>query len=408
MTLTRRPDRAGGASPSGPTPGRGGRRSGRTSVVARLLGSERAGEWLVLVPAALLALLGVAMVYSASTVETVTDGHASWSVLARQVAYLAGAVGAAFVVSRIPLRIWRDRLVFPVYAAAVGAMVTLFVAAHVLHVDGLAVSANGATRWLAVGPVQFQPSELAKPALVLWLARLLSTRGNRIDDRDLLIPVLVGFAVLAVLVLSGDDLGTTVLLGLVMLTMLYLSGAPTRTVVGLGGAMAGLGIGALLLLDGFRLKRLAAFLHPEKYRLTEAWQLHQSQIGLASGGLFGVGPGYSRAKWGYLGTEAHTDFILAVIGEELGLVGVLFVIVCFVAVMVGGSIIASRCEDQFGRLVAFGVTAWLGLQALINIGVTVGTLPTKGITLPFVSFGGSSLLVSMVGLGLLLSVARDR
>lgn len=406
MTLTRRP----GRSDDRGTPGRSSRggTSRRASLVARVVGSDRAGEWLVLVPAALLALLGVAMVYSASTVESVTGGHASWSVVVRQVVYLAGSVVVAVGVSRIPLRIWRDRLVFPVYATAVGSMLVLLVAAHVLHLDSLAVSVNGATRWLAVGPVQFQPSELAKPALVLWLARMLATRGNRIDDRDLLVPLLVGFGVLAGLVLTGDDLGTTVLLGLVMLTMLYLAGSPTRTVVTLGGGMALLGVSALLLLDGFRIKRLAAFLHPEKYRLTEAWQLHQSQIGLASGGLFGVGPGYSRAKWGYLGTEAHTDFILAVIGEELGLVGVLFVVVCFVAIMVGGATIATRCQDQFGRMVAFGVTAWLGLQALINIGVTVGTLPTKGITLPFVSFGGSSLLVSMAGLGLLLAVARDR
>jgi cell division protein FtsW len=351
----------------------------------------------------LLCLLGIVMVYSASSASAVASGGASWSVALKQAGYLFVGTAGAVLVARAPLPFLRDKVAVVAYLVAAGVLLLVL-----LPGNPMAVSVNGATRWLAFGPVQFQPSELAKPALVLWLARYLDLHQDGEWDLYKLRPVVLGFGLLAALVMAGDDMGTTALLSLVMLSMIYMAGAPGRKVAGLGGAGALIAVGLLLVGDSFRIRRLMAFLHPDEYKLSEAWQLHQSQIGLASGGLFGSGPGYSRAKWGYLGPEAHTDFILAVIGEELGLFGTLVVIACVVSVMWGGARIAMGAKDQFGRLVAVGVTAWLGFQALINIGVTVGTLPTKGITLPFVSYGGSSLIVSLLGVGLLFAVARDR
>ncbi len=366
-------------------------------------GPSRNAEWLVVLPVALLSMLGLVMVYSASSAGAVAAGSASWSVAFKQIAYLSAGVVVAVLVARAPMRFLRNSAAVVLYLAALAALLVVL-----LPGNPLAVSVNGATRWLALGPLQFQPSELAKPALVLWLARYLDLHPMQHWSWKELGPVLVGFVMLAGLVLAGDDLGTTALLSMIMLAMIYMAGAPARRVGTLAGVGAVGAVGVLALGDGFRLRRLLAFLHPEEFKLSEAWQLHQSQIGLASGGLFGSGPGYSRAKWGYLGPEAHTDFILAVIGEELGLFGTLVVMGCVMTLMWGGSRIALTAKDEFGRLVAVGVTAWLGFQALIHIGVTIGTLPTKGITLPFVSYGGSSLVVSLLGVGLLLAVARDR
>ena len=195
-----------------------------------------------------------------------------------------------------------------------------------------------------------------------------------------------------------------VFLGL-FLVLAYVFGPsdPGKTVFG----WLSLALVVLFAFEGFRLKRISAFLNPDEHLATEGWQLLQSQIGFASGGFWGNGPGNSRAKWGYL-PEADTDFILAVIGEELGLIGSLVVLGAFVVFMLAGIRIAMRTRDRFGRLVAFGITTWIGVQALINIGVTVGTLPTKGITLPFVSYGGSSLMMCMLAVGVMMSVARAR
>ena len=270
-----------------------------------------------------------------------------------------------------------------------------------------AISVNGATRWVGYGPFSGQPSDLLKLALVLWLARLLDVRHREIGSPELLKPVIAVTAFVAALVLAGDDLGTTMLLGVIVLSMLFLAGVPLRQVGALAGAGAAAALLVIVFLEGFRMQRISAFFSPQEHVATEGWQLLQSQIGFASGGLWGNGPGNSRAKWGYL-PEADTDFILAVIGEELGLIGSLVVLVSFVVFMVAGARIALRTRSEFGRLVAFGITTWIGVQALINIGVTVGTLPTKGITLPFVSYGGSSLMMCMIAVGVMVSVAHDR
>ena len=360
---------------------------------------------------AVLCLLGLVMVYSASSVASVQGGSSSWSVVARQAAFMGIGLAIALLAARVPPRAWRDRLATPilVVAAVLQALLALDVVLRALGGAGLpiAVSVNGATRWIGIGPFVGQPSDLLKLGLVLWLARLLDVRHREIGSPELLKPIVVVTGVLGLLVMSGDDLGTTLLLGVITVTMLFLAGAPLRQVGALAGAGLLAGLSAIVFLEGFRLQRIAAFLSPGDHVATTGYQLLQSQIGFASGGLFGNGPGNSRAKWGYL-PEADTDFILAVIGEELGLVGSLVVLGAFLAFMGAGVAIALRSRSRFGRLAAFGLTTWVGVQALINIGVTIGTLPTKGITLPFVSYGGSSLMMCMAAVGILVSIAHDR
>ena len=367
-------------------------------------------EHLLIGSTAVLCLLGLVMVYSASSVASVQQNGASWTVVARQSLFMLLGFLLAVCAARIPLAVWRDRISAPLLALAVCLQAVLALDIVLGAIGGpdipLAITVNGATRWIGVGPFQGQPSDLAKLALVLWLARILDMRHRDLGSRELLQPILVVTGTLAALVLMGDDLGTTLLLGVIMLAMLFLAGAPLRQVGFITAIGATVSMAAILLLDGFRLQRISAFFNPSDFTATEGYQLLQSQIGFASGGFWGSGPGNSRAKWGYL-PEADTDFILAVIGEELGLIGSLIVLGAIVVFMFAGIRISLRARTRFGRLVAIGITTWIGVQALINIGVTVGTLPTKGITLPFVSYGGSSLMMCMMSVGVLLSVARD-
>ncbi len=368
-------------------------------------------EAMLLGSVAVLCLLGLVMVYSASSVASVQGGGSSWQVVMRQFMFMSAGLLLAVGASRIPLRVWRDRLSAPLLliAVALQALLALDVVLRSIGGPGIpfAISVNGATRWLGVGVMRGQPSDVAKLALILWLAKLLDVRARDIGSPDLLKPVLAVTGLLGAFIMAGDDLGTTLLIGVIMLTMLFLAGAPVRQVGAIACAGLAAAVTVLFAFEGFRLQRISAFLSPDDHIATEGWQLLQSQIGFASGGFWGNGPGNSRAKWGYL-PEADTDFILAVIGEELGLIGSLVVLGAFVVFMLAGIRIALRTRDRFGRLVAFGITTWIGVQALINIGVTVGTLPTKGITLPFVSYGGSSLMMCMLAVGVLMSVARAR
>ena len=396
---------------STPTQTRSRATATRARAEVEVVRSGPSAETLLVGAAAVLCLLGLVMVYSASSVSSVQGGGASWSVVSRQAFYMVIGLGLGVGASRIPVRVWRDRLAIPLMAvaAALQLALALDVVLRSVGAPGLpfAITVNGATRWIGIGPFSGQPSDLLKLGLILWLARLLDVRHRQIGSVELLKPVVLVTAVLSGLVLAGDDLGTTLLLGVIVVVMLFLAGAPLGQVAALGAGGVAVAFLSVFFLEGFRMQRISAFLSPDAHAATEGWQLLQSQIGFASGGLWGNGPGNSRAKWGYL-PEAETDFILAVIGEELGLIGSLVVLGAFVVFMGAGVRIALRTRTDFGRLAAFGVTTWIGVQAMINIGVTVGTLPTKGITLPMVSYGGSSLIMCMVATGLMVSVAHDR
>jgi len=275
-------------------------------------------------------------------------------------------------------------------------------------IPGVAVKHNDVARWIAIGPITFQPSELAKLALAVWGADLLARKeklGMLVDWRHLLVPLMPGAGVLAVLVMAGDDLGTTSILLIILLALLWIAGIPTRVFTALLILM-GLVLVLLIVARGYGSSRITDFLNPSSASLTTAnWQPTQGKYALGSGGLFGVGLGASKEQWGWL-PESSSDFIFAIIGEELGLVGTLCVTALYGGLAWAGLRVARRAPDTFSRLAAAAITAWIVMQAVVNIGAVIGVFPITGVPLPLVSQGLSSVLVTMIGLGMLMSFAR--
>jgi cell division protein FtsW len=369
--------------------GRGGRRptaaAGRTTFL--LLGAV----------VTILLVTGVVMVLSASSVQSLKELGSSWSLFIRHITWLTIGVVALVVTVSVDYRRWRT-LALPLLAVSAGLLVLVLV-------PGFGLQVNGARSWIGVGSLTLQPSELAKLALILFVAELLSRRSAAMaDSRLTLRPVLVVAGAIALLVMLQPDLGTTMVLGALVLALLYVGGVPLLklgTTAAVGGGMALF----LALRKEYRRDRLLAFLDPSADPERIGYQITQSLTGVSSGRLTGVGLGASRAKWGFL-PNAHTDFIFAIIGEETGLVGALVVVALFVAFAVLGVRAALHAPDRFGTLVAAGITAWVVSQALVNIGGVVGLLPITGLTLPYVSFGGTSLVVTMAATGILLNIAR--
>jgi cell division protein FtsW len=343
-------------------------------------------------------LLGLVMVMSASSVVALDEYGSSWYFVTRQAAWAAVGAVALLVLARVDYHRWR-RLASPLLLVSLGLL-------FVVLVPGIGVGANGATRWIGVGPLTFQPAELAKFALLVWVADLLARRaGYMHNTRATLRPVIVVLAVMATLLMLQPNLGTTMVLAAIALTLCFVAGAPLGPLAG----WATLGITAattLALAAPYRRSRVLTFLDPWADPTDKGYQNIQALVGVASGGFFGRGLGASRAKWGFL-PYAHTDFIFAVIGEELGLIGAAVVVGLFVLLVIIGVRVALHAPDRFGLLLAIGVTAWFGVQAFVNIGAVIGILPITGVPLPFVSAGGSSLLFTMAAGGLLLSVARQ-
>jgi cell division protein FtsW len=267
---------------------------------------------------------------------------------------------------------------------------------------------TGAARWIQFGSFQFQPSEVAKLALALWGADLLARKeklGMLADWRHMLVPLLPGTAVLVLLVMAGDDLGTSSILLIIFLALLWIAGTPGR-VFGALLILVGLVILLLIVTSQYRLARFESFFSSQNASPTGTnMQATQSKYALGSGGLFGVGLGGSGEKWGWL-TESTNDFIFAIIGEELGLVGTLCVTALYGGLAFAGLRVARRAPDTFSRLAAAAITAWIVMQAVVNIGSVIGVLPPEGLPLPLVSYGLSSVLVTMVALGMLMSFAR--
>jgi cell division protein FtsW len=370
--------------------GRGGKRptaaaAGRTTFV--LLGAV----------VTILLVTGVVMVLSASSVQSLKELGSSWSLFIRHLTWLTIGVVALVVTVSIDYRRWRT-LALPLLAVSAGLLLLVLI-------PGFGLQVNGARSWIGVGSLTLQPAEVAKLALILFVAELLSRRSaNMADSRLTLRPVLVVAGGIAFLVMLQPDLGTTMVLGALVLALLYVGGVPLLklgTTAALGGGMALF----LALRKEYRRDRLLAFLDPSADPERIGYQITQSLTGVSSGRLTGVGLGASRAKWGFL-PNAHTDFIFAIIGEETGLVGALVVVALFVAFAVLGVRAALHAPDRFGTLVAAGITAWVVSQALVNIGGVVGLLPITGLTLPYVSFGGTSLVVTMAATGILLNIAR--
>jgi cell division protein FtsW len=359
-------------------------RSRRT--VALLLGST-----------AFLVASGIVMVLSSSSVSAFERFGDSFVFVQRQAVYAVIGLLALLATSKMRYQAWK-RLSVPFL------LVTFAMLGFVLH-PSAGIEAYGSSRWFQVGPLTVQPSEIAKLALVVFAAALLARKWGTLDDPwHLAIPLLpVGLAMCA-LVMLQPDLGTTVILAGTGFLVVFAAGARLRHLTVAGIVAAAIGAGLVMSAD-YRRVRFLSFLDPWQDPQGAGYQLAQSLYALGSGGWLGVGLGASRQKWQYV-PNAHTDFIFSILGEELGLIGEIVVLVAFGTLILAGIKIATRTTDVFGRLLAAGIVSWFGLQALINLGAVTGLLPITGVPLPFVSYGGSSLVVSMAAVGVLVSIAR--
>jgi cell division protein FtsW len=349
---------------------------------------------------AVLTLFGLVMVLSASSVAAFHDQHigSPWYYFIKQSLLAGVGFAACYGVARCDyhrLRRWIPLVVLVAWLATMACFV-----------PGVGRTVNGATSWVAFGPIQGQPSELLKLAMLLYCADLLARRSERITDPHSTIgPCLLVLGASSAMVVAQRDLGTAVVLCAIVLLTLFVAGCPLRplakTVMWLGAA------GWMFVMrEGYRRARFTAFRHQAAEAGRFGYQLQQSKIAISSGGLSGVGLGASRGKWGYL-PEAHTDFIAAVVGEELGFIGVAVMVSLLLGFVLVGARVAQRAPDRFGMLVAAGITAWVAVQVTINLGAAVGLMPITGLPLPFVSFGPSSLVCLMMASGLLLNVARQ-
>jgi len=347
----------------------------------------------------LLMLLGLLMSFSASIVDAAQEGDA-FGTFRRQATWAILALPAFAIATRFPRHHLR-RLSWPLMFLALGLLVMVLI-------PGVGVTRFGATRWLGFGGFIFQPSEVAKLALLLWLADVLERKrphdGTLHSTSHLLVPAVPAMVLIGGLVMAQPDLGTTVLLGLIVSAMLFVEGIRLR-ILAAGVAVAGFAVAVLVLVAPYRVARIRGWLYAEEFAQAEGFQLVQSWVALGSGGVFGLGLGSSRGKWNFI-PNPETDFVFAIIGEELGLVGATGLILLFVTLLLLGLHAAFTAAPGYDRTLAFTVTTWVVGQAFVNIGTVIGLLPITGVTLPLVSAGGSSLLVTMVALGLLINVAR--
>ena len=344
----------------------------------------------------LLLVMGLAMVLSASSYQSQRAYNTPYWYFERQLLFAVIGVALLLLASRFPERLWKWLAWWMYGGAVVGLVAVLFIG----------VSVHGQRNWISFGgPLRFQPSEFAKFALVVWGAAVLTAKKDVINTwAHQLIPVLPGGLLLIGLVAGEGDLGTAMIMMPILFALFYSAGAPMRLFVTLG--IAGLaGIAVLSMTHGYRLARFESWLHPALDPSGKGYQVLQARSALGSGGILGVGLGASRGKWGWL-PEAHTDFIFAVVGEELGLIGTVLLLSAFITLAVSMIVLARRTDSNFARIASLSVCAWLLAQALVNIGGVVGLVPVTGIPLPLVSYGGSSLIPALLALGLILSLAR--
>ena len=308
-------------------------------------------------------------------------------------------VGIGLVVlvatSLIPYRVYR-RLAWPIFLVTAALLVAVLIVGTTVY---------GATRWLPLGPLSFQPSELAKFSVVVLLSALLVKKQSLLlDFGHFVVPVAAIVGTVGLLLMLQPDLGTSIIVGAATMAVLAASAAPLRYVAFVG-VSAVAATTALALVEPYRRARLTSFLDPFADPLGDGYQLIQSYLALGTGGTFGVGLGASRARWLFL-PNAHSDFIFAIIGEETGFLGGVVVLLLFALLTVLGVVVSLRASDRFGRLLAVGLTAWLATQALVNLGGVIGLLPITGIPLPFVSFGSTAIISCMAAAGVLVSIAR--
>ncbi len=367
------------------------------SRVALLLNHPLSTYYLLLGATLLLLTLGLIMVMSASSIESYRVFGSAYTLVQRQAMFAVAGVVAMFVVARTSVQFWRG-FAWALVVIAFGLLIAVLVIGR---------EVAGQRNWIEIfGPFRLQPSEFAKLALVVWGACLLTRRDRPIDSWSrLLIPLLPVSALMMVLVLMEGDFGNTLMLAAITMGILFAAGAPLRLFAIMGGALL---VGVLLLTVAapYRMERFTSWLDPGADRLGFGWQVTQGQYALGTGGFWGVGLGASREKWGSL-PAASTDFIFPVIGEELGLIGTLTVLALFGILIFAIFRLARTTDDQFVRLASVGVGSWITVQAVLNIGAVLGILPITGVPLPLVSYGGSSLIPTLVALGMLMAFAKQ-
>ncbi len=393
------PDAAEDAEAGPPATAGRGRDAGPVTGALALLDRPLTSYYLVLGCTLLLLALGLVMVLSTSSAVALDSGAPPFGAFEKQLLGAALGLPLMWLVAKFPPRLFRA-FGYPLLGLSVLGLLLVLV-------KGTTV--DGAERWInlpGMGGVQLQPSEFAKLAFVIWGADLLARKeklGLLTDWRQLLIPLLPGAAILSMLVMLGNDLGTTFILVVIFLALLWVIGTPARLLGGMIGLMVFVML-VLAVVAPYRAERLTGFLSAQAHSSSQGYQQLQGEYSVGSGGVFGVGLG-GRQKWGWV-PNSTTDFIFAILGEELGLVGTLCVTFLYGGLAYGGLRIARRVQDPFMRLAAAATTMWIVLQALVNIGAVIGLLPITGIPLPLISEGLSSLLVTMLALGMLMAFAR--
>jgi cell division protein FtsW len=353
-------------------------------------------DFILMILTFLLLGIGLVMIYSASQIEAYLLYGDSAYFLKRQVVWACLGIFFMFVVMNIPYRAYK-KLVVPILGI-------LFVMMALVLTD-LGVARGGAQRWLNLGFITLQPSEFVKVGIIIYLASIYSKKQEYINDLGRgVIPPLIVVAAFFILILLQRDLGTGMSIIFFTMVMVFCSGAEFKHMFGLGILSTSVGI-LFIITQPYRVERVTSFLDPWSDRLGSGYQLTQSLMAIGNGGVTGSGFGNSVQKYLYL-PEAHTDFIFAIVAEELGLIGVGLILICYLVLILRGIRVSTHCPEPFGTLLGLGIVAMIGIQTLINIAVVSGRLPVTGITLPFLSYGGSSLLLTLISMGVLLNVSR--
>lgn len=352
-----------------------------------------------LLAACVVALVGfgIVMVYSASAVFAAKEFGSSTYFLARQAAFAVLGILAMAAASRIDYHFYL-KLTYPMLIVAAAGLI--------LCATGLGTRVGGASRWLRLGPIGIQPSEIAKLAVIMYLSYSLAKKAEKVKTFTVgFLPHVLCAAFFIALLLLQPDFGTAIVIALSTFTLLFVAGARMGYLVGIVLVTLPLAYEAVVG-SAYRMRRIMAFLNPWEYRYDVGYQISESLMSFGSGGLWGTGLGDGRQKLFFL-PEAHNDFISAIIGEELGFVGIAAMLGVYAIIVYRGIRIAWHAADAYGTYVAFGISTLLGMQVLVNLGVAMGSLPTKGLTLPFVSYGGSSLVLMLYAVGILVNISRS-
>ena len=365
---------------------------------SRILTRPELPYFLIIWSTAFLCALGLTMVLSSSTVKSLQESGNTYSIFIKQFFFLILGSSAAYWAFKVKGLIWPQ---IARYALSISIVILLLP-----FVPFLGKNINGNRNWIEIAGFTLQPSEFAKLGLILWCALRLRTLGQVPGSKNLIFLIAPGLVAIELLILLERDLGTALLVLIIFGGILFISGAPIKNFVALLALGAIVGT-AFILSSDYRMSRFAALFNPfdERYYKFSGWQPAHSIMGLASGGLWGSGLGASKQKWANL-AEAHTDFIFSVIGEELGLLGTLLVLVLYAALIYSILRVAIKTKDDFSRYATAGIACWFIAQVVINIGSVTSVIPVIGVTLPFISYGGSSLLANLIAVGFVLGVAR--